>query len=296
MVDAEARPVPAPVVLRGDPAARRVTPSVFAISFGVAGLSLCWSSAGAVGGWALRVSDALWCLTAVVWLLVFSLYARAVTRGKRWRTELLDPVFAPFVPLGAIVPMLLGTALAAHAHVMGLALFGAGCLCTVLLGGWLTGQWVITDANLQQWHPGYFLPTVAGGLVASSCSSSLGLRTLAWAAFGYGLICWLLLGSILLLRLFTQPSLPVPLAPTLAIEVAPPAVAGIAWFGLNGGRTDPVALGLAGYAALNWLAVAEPPYQRLWSLLLLAVVSTAICLLGVRTIRALRAGTFLPRP
>src|SRR5438270_2547057 len=68
--------------------------------------------------------------------------------------------------------------------------------------------------------------------------------------FGYGLVCRFVLGSIMLLRLFTQPPLPTPLVPTIAIEVAPPVVAGNAWFSINGGRVDAVALGLAGYGLL----------------------------------------------
>ena len=38
------------------------------------------------------------------------------------------------------------------------------------LGGWLTGQWVVTDLALDHVHPGYFLPTVAGGYVGAVLS------------------------------------------------------------------------------------------------------------------------------
>ena len=55
---------------------------------------------------------------------------------------------------------------------------------------------------------------------------------------------WLVVGSIILGRLFFGPRLPEALVPTLAIEVAPGAVASLAWFALNGGtdrhrRTPP---------------------------------------------------------
>ena len=36
----------------------------------------------------------------------------------------------------------------------------------------------------------------------------------------------------------------------MAIQMAPPVVAGAAWFEINGGRVDGLALGLAGYALL----------------------------------------------
>ena len=43
--------------------------------------------------------------------------------------------------------------------------------------------------------------------------------------FGYGMICWLILGSLIMGRLLFRPMLPAALVPTLAIEVAPAAVA-----------------------------------------------------------------------
>jgi tellurite resistance protein len=72
-------------------------------------------------------------------------------------------------------------------------------------------------------------------------------------------ICWLLLGSAILNRLFTRPALAAPLVPTMAIETAPPAVAGLAWFALAGpggpGRTaSMIAFVLGGYAVLMVLA------------------------------------------
>ena len=46
-----------------------------------------------------------------------------------------------------------------------LPLLGAAIL---LLGGWFTGTWMRGGVELDRLHPGYFLPTVAGGLVASA--------------------------------------------------------------------------------------------------------------------------------
>jgi tellurite resistance protein len=148
--------------------------------------------------------------------------------------------------------------------------------------------------------------------------------------FGYGTICWLILGTIILLRLFTAPALPVPLRPTIAIEVAPPVVAGNAWFLLNGGHVDAVAAGLAGYAVLmvlvqlrlipvyrrvpfgpgwwafsfsyaaaftvsvNWLAAGRVPGRTGWTVAVLAVLTLGIVALAVPTVRRLARGTFFP--
>ena len=50
--------------------------------------------------------------------------------------------------------------------------------------------------------------------------------------------------------MFVEPRLPGPLLPTMAIQMAPPAVAGVAWFAINGDQADGLALALAGYAVL----------------------------------------------
>ena len=178
------------------------------------------------------------------------LYLADVRRNDRARTELLDPTFAPFVGLVGIVPMLLGVALAGYARGAGVAVFAVSMAFTVVIGGYLVGQWIVSDLSLEQWHPGYFLPTVAGGYLSAGACAVLGYRSLGTVMFGYGTVSWLVLGSILLQRMFTQPRLAGPLLPTMAIQMAPPVVAGTAWFQLNGGQIDTVALVLSGYAVL----------------------------------------------
>ena len=83
--------------------------------------------------------------------------------------------------------------------------------------------------------------------------------------FGFGLVCWFVLGSLILARLFFGPPLPSTLVPTLAIEVAPAAVAGLAWFALTDGRIGVVTQFLAGYGLLMVLVQVRfvPLYRRL---------------------------------
>ncbi len=316
---------------RAGPAAR-LTPNLFAIPFGLCGLAQCWSLAAAEDAAPAWPADVLYALGAVVWAGLLVAYVRNTVAAGRLRTELADPTFGPFTALVVIVPMLLGTALARHASGAGEAVFLVALVATVLLGSWLVGEWIVTDLALAQWHPGYFLPTVAGGLIAAGGCAAFGYDALARLMFGYGAVCWVVLGSVILLRLFTQPALPAALTPTIAVEVAPPVVAGAAWFEINGGRADAVALGLAGYAvlmvvvqvrlaplyrrlpfgpgwwsfsfsyaaafaiAIRWLAVEDAPGQRLLTQALLAVITAWLALLVVRTATHVARGTFLPRP
>ena len=308
-----------------------LTANLFGIPFGMAGLALCWSTAyeqaGVGPSWAAEV---VWMLCATTWVTLTIAYIWAVALTRRFLSEATDAVFAPFTALLLIIPMTLSVALAGHADTAGRVLFLLFLGLTVAYGGWLTGQWMLTELTLAQWHPGYFLPTVAGGLIGAGGCAALGYDGLARLMFGYGTICWLAIGSIILLRLFTQPPLPQALAPTMAIELAPPVVAGSAWFAMNGERIDTVALALSGYAilmvcvqlrllplyarlpftpgwwafsfsyaagcalAIRWVSVAEASPQ--WPLVasLLAAITVGVGALAARTVAGLIRGTFLP--
>lgn len=201
---------------------------------------------------------------------------------------------------------------------------------TVLHGAWFTGQLIYGDYALDQLHPGYFLPTVAGGLVAATSAAQVGQPGLAQVMFGYGMVCWFVLGSIILARLFFGPALPAALTPTLAIEVAPAAVASLAWFALQGGAIDTVAQFLAGYGvlmvlaqlrllplyarlrfsigfwaftfawaavatvALHWLGEVRPPGWAVWAYVVLAAITVLVGAVAVRSVVALVAGTLFP--
>ena len=56
----------------------------------------------------------------------------------------------------------------------GRALLDVFLILTVLLGAWFTGQWIYGPVELDKFHPGYFLPTVAGGLLASATAAEVG--------------------------------------------------------------------------------------------------------------------------
>ncbi|HLI76719.1 MAG TPA: hypothetical protein VKV02_07215, partial [Acidobacteriaceae bacterium] len=115
-----------------------------------------------------------------------------------------------------------------------------------------------------------------------------------------------------------------------AIEVAPAAVASLAWFDAHGDRIDTVITFLAGYgllmivaqlrllptflklpfmpstwaftfswaavaaAGLHWLADTRPPGYQAWQYLVLAAITLFIAAIAARTIVALARGTLLP--
>ncbi len=313
---------------RGRPRGRRIPPNLLGIAFGLAGLGEAWQAAGPVLGIPRAVPDTVYILAGGLWLALVAAYAAQGPR--RMLADLRDPVLGPFVSLAAITPMILAAALAPAAETAGRVLVIIFLAVTVALGGWLTGQWIAGDLDPGSAHPGYFLPTVAGGLVGASAAAQVHLHALAEASFGIGIVCWLLLGSLILNRLFFSRPLPPALVPTLAIELAPPVVAGVAYFALTGGTVNFAAAALGGYAvlmavaqlrfiplyarlrfspglwaltfsyaaaatdALLWITAARPAGARAYAAVVIALITALIGVIAARTVLAVTRGQLLP--
>jgi tellurite resistance protein len=315
-------------------AARRIPLNFFAMPFGLAGLAGSWQSPVGYGRAPQAVATALFVVAALAWTAVLAGYLNHL-RGEwaGFSRDLLDPVAAPFASLIVITPMLLAVeGLYPHAPRAGRVLFDVFLVLTVLLGAWFTGQWMYGGLELDRFHPGYFLPTVAGGLLASAGAAGVGQHRLAEVMFGLGTICWLVLGSIILGRLFFRPALPKALVPTMAIEVAPAAVASLAYFALHGDRVDSAAAFLGGYgllmvlaqvrllpaylrlpfmpstwaftfswaavasAALHWLNALRPNGYPVWQYLVLTAATVLVGAVALRTLVALARHQLLPEP
>jgi tellurite resistance protein len=310
----------------------RITPNLFGIAFGLAGLAGAWQVAYTrrwVPAWPVAVlygsATLAWVVLCAAWVIQFRPGRLSLSE------ELRHPVFGPFVSLVPIVGMLLAEALAAVSRPPGVVLVVVFAVATLLVGGWMTAGWVLAPLTVDTWHPGYFLPTVAGGLLASAGLAGVGQHTAAEAAFGIGVICWLTLGSIMLARLFLRPPLPEALVPTLAIEVAPPVVAGNAYLALNGGHLDALACVFAGYAllmvvvqvrlvstyrvlsfgpgfwaftfsyaavatfALHWIALSRVAGSAVLADVVLGMITLFVGAIAVRTVIGLVRRDFLPR-
>jgi tellurite resistance protein len=240
----------------------RVPPNLFAIALGIAGLAQAWDAAMPLLGTPQAIPDALSILDAALWLVLVGAY---LAQGPRIvLADLRDPVLSPFVSASALTAMLLSAALVNEAFAAGRVLVIVSLAITMGIGGWLTGQWM-TGGEPDSVHPGYFLPTAAGGLIGANAAAQVHLHTLAEASFGIGVISWVLLGSTILNRLFTRPALPTALVPTMAIELGIPAVAGTAYFAVAGRTVSFMACALGGYAVLMALVQVRliPVYRRL---------------------------------
>jgi tellurite resistance protein len=133
-------------------------------------------------------------------------------------------------------------------------------------------------------------------------------------------------------RLFFRPRLAPSLIPTMAIELAPAAVAGNAYFLIHPGSPDLLLLGLSGYAALmviaqirllplyrtlsftpsfwsftfppanmalfalRWLELERPAGSSAYAWTLFAAITVLVGAIAARTIVAAAHGQLLPSP
>ncbi|GAA1528313.1 hypothetical protein [Kribbella lupini] len=244
----------------------RLPLSTFAIGFGLAGLAEVWTNASPALGLPRVVPQAFWAVAAVAWCWLIVAHA---VRGARSEVPLAQQLHHPaqgsLASLAPVTAMLLAGDLSTYSLGAGRVMFLLALLVSTVFAAWRLASWFEGRLEFESMHPGYLLPTVAPGLVGASVAAGVGFHGLAWALFGVGTFFTVIMTAILVLRLAFHAALADPLLPTTAILLAPPAVAGIAWFALNGGVVDPVAEATAGVGVLLLLVqvVMVPRYRRL---------------------------------
>src|SRR5580658_5845253 len=306
----------------------RVPPNLFSIALGIAGLAQAWDAAGPLLGTPQAIPDALSILDAALWLVLVGAY---LAQGP-WiiMADLRDPVLSPFVSASALTAMLLSAALAKEAFAAGRVLVIVSLAIAIGIGGWLTGQWMTGGGEPDSVHPGYFLPTAAGGLIGANAAAQVHLHALAQASFGIGVLSWAVLGSVILNRLFTRPALPSALILPMAIEPGIPGVAGTAYFAVAGRTVSFMACALGGYAvlmalvqvrlipvyrklsftpgfwsfafayaaaggdALGWLAISKPPGTTGYAIAVIALLTGLVAWIAFRTVVLAVRGQLFP--
>ena len=243
----------------------RIPLTTFAISFGLAGLADVWTFGATALSLPPVIGIGLWVVAAVAWLwLIVAHILRGAHSNGSLRQQLRHPVQAPVAALAPIVGMLLAATVHPYLPVLSTALVAGFIAITALFAGWLISTWTTGTLAVESIHGGYFLPTVAGGLIAATAAAEVGLRSVAIGAFAAGLFFWAIMATVILARLMLRPPLPDALTPTLAIFVAPPAVAGTAWF-LIDPAVGPIEYGLSALTVLMVLMQLAllPRYVRL---------------------------------
>jgi tellurite resistance protein len=300
------------------------------VALGLAGLAGLWAFAAEAFGGPPQIGEALGVVAAAAWFVLLVAY---LGQGpQRILADARDTALGPFLVAPVIaVFVLAGGVLDPQAPSAARAIVIAALVAGLLVCGLLTGQWLTGGLDESAAGPALILPGAGIGFVGADAAATVGLHSIAELFFGIGAVTLVLIGSVPLNRLLFRPPLASQLLPTMAIELAPAAVAGNAYFLIHPGRPDLLLLGLAGYAALmvvaqlrllplyrtlsfspsfwaftfppanmalfalRWLELEHPAGGTSLAWLLVAGITVLIGVIAARTVVALTRHTFLPR-
>jgi tellurite resistance protein len=237
-----------------------VPASFFGIPLGFLALGIAWQAAARVWTLPHQIGAILVWVGSALWAYLFVLYiAKWLQQRTAAEAEFEHPVQCCFVGLAGVVASLASIGLAPYSSSLSLALFVLGGAWTIVFAVYRTGRLWMGGRKPETTTPILYLPTVAGSFVTASAATAQGYADWGQLLFGAGLFGWLAVESVLLHRLYTAEAMPPPLRPTLGIQLAPPAVAAVAYLNVGGGRPDLFAHALVGYALLQGLILL-----RLW--------------------------------
>ena len=219
----------------------RVPLNTLAIPLSLAGLAQVWSTATSTLGAPFQLGQVFWMIAGIAWswTILVHLYRGTLTDQplSHQLTHFAHGPLAALVPIGG---MLVGAGLHRAIPVAGTVLTSISITAAAGFGVWILGFWMRGELPLESVHGGYYLPIIAAGLFGALTAAQTGLGWLAVGSFAIGIFFWLVISMLFFLRLALRPTMPAPLVPTLAIMIAPPAVAAAAWLTICGDRPDHV--------------------------------------------------------
>lgn len=275
--------------------------TLFASVMGIGGLALAWRRAARVWGipeWPYLVW--FWLALGVFVLLAALYLIKAIRHPQSVREEWQHPIRLAFVPTITIGLLLLATAGQDVMPAVARVLWWAGALGHLGLTVAVVSAWFSRGRiQLGLVTPAWFIPIV-GNVITPLAAREIGNTEVGWFSFGVGLVFWLAFLPLLLHRvvLHDQP-LPGKLLPSLAIFVAPPAVAMLSWQSLTGTLDDAFSMVLYSsavmFAALLFAQLAHlrriPFALSYWAYAFpLAALATASIALGAARGQAVYGG------
>lgn len=232
--------------------------SFFGMPLGLIALGLAWRSAADVWHVPPLIEESLIWVGSLLWLYLFLVYlAKWFLHRAAAELEFGDAVQCCFVGLAGVVALLVSIGLAPQVPKLAFPIFLLGSAWTLMFGVYRTGRLWKGGRKPEATTPILYLPTVAGSFVFASAATNMGHADWGQLAFGTGVLAWLAIESVIVHRLYTSAELPPALRPALGIQLAPPAVAAVAYLNVTGNGPDLLVHGLVGYALLQALILAR---------------------------------------
>ncbi|SDK76900.1 tellurite resistance protein [Arthrobacter sp. ov407] len=221
--------------------------SLFGVPLGLAGLGAGWSAARATLGAPAWPEEVLYGAASATWLILTTIYLlRGLRRKGAFRADRRHQIAGPFASFIPLVGILLSAHYSEYLPALGMWVCVAFIAALTVVATQLFAHWITGGVSMQAIHPGYFLPVVAGSFVASIGFSSIHAHDAALAAFGIGAFFWLVVGTVVTVRLMTAGALPPAAKTGLSAYLAAPATASVAWMVSHPGPMGALQLGLTG--------------------------------------------------
>ena len=227
----------------------RLTPlPLFATVMGTGGLAMAWRRAHEVLNTPAFIADALFWIAAAVYVALLIAYGVRISSRERLLEDLRHPMKVTFltaITVSLVILATSGRAVLPEAVAEGMWWVGAiGHIAGMLL---TMRMWINPRISLDHVTPAWFIPVV-GNVLVPLAGVGFGNVGMSVFSFSVGIIMWLGILPVVLLRLFTHKAMPPKFRPTVLILVAPPAVGSVAALSLFGDLDDP---SLAGAALLS---------------------------------------------
>ncbi len=266
----------------------RLPVALFGALMGLAGLASLWRALEHHWGWGPHVS---WALTSVVsvllGILLIAYLLKVVQHVDKVRDEFANPTSISFFSTAPIGTSLVAGLWAEQAPLTAGVVWSIAAAIQVALALLTLRRWLQGGVPLQAVTPAWFIPVV-GNIVLPLGGVPLGFEAVSWVVYWIGLLWWLVLFPVVFYRLVFGDPLPAPATPSLAIMVAPPAIAYLSYHALSAGAQDAIALffisatGFIGLLVLSMLGrlKAVPFGYGFWSLTFPAVAACRALLLN----------------
>jgi tellurite resistance protein len=244
--------------------------ALLAMPMGTGGVGLAWREAHRALGAPAAIGEALLAFTALLWLAVVALHlGRLVRHPAAASIDARHPVRVAFSAAPTIGLMIVAAFLHRYAPVVAVVLFGIAVALHLLVATMLLRRILAARGAPAILAPPLMIPLV-GNVLAPVFGPPMGFLDLSWMMFGVGVLLWLMVAPLLLHRLIAGPPLPPALKPTIAIFLAPPAVAALALVALTGDQHGPalmftgVALLMAAVLISLAVEIARAPFAMPW--------------------------------
>jgi tellurite resistance protein len=273
--------------------------SLFGIPVGILGLAGAWNVG--VRLWHLEpvVAHVLAVLGALLWFALLGLHAyKWYAHRSTALEEFQNPIQSSFIALAPISTMLVASNVLGVSRITGIALFATAVIAAVALGTWLLGR-IWQGGNGPDFiTPAMYLPGVGQSFVAASVAAAVGWPQVAMWLFGCGALSWLATESVVMARAATREPIAITLRPAIGIQLAPPAVGGLAYLSMTSGPPDLAAHMLFGYAVYQaallsrlWRWIRQPSFApTYWSI---SFGVTALPTMAMRMVERGDAGPLL---